>query len=233
MIAGAACSARRIALAATMLSAVGSLPISAQTTISTGVSTCGSGACGFSAMGFNPYYNRWVSIGQTFTAPGSYQVLQDFSFWLKNDPNTPSPTSLFAYLVVLAGGGQVSQVLYKSGPFTPANGTETQQTFAPQGIVLSPNSVYFAFLTGYDPTVATTQLSYVLSDYSSYAGGSIYSAFDDPLQSTWYPTVGYSAAFEANLADATVTPEPATLILVGTGLIGTAVSFRRRRKDLG
>jgi hypothetical protein len=168
-----------------------------QTTIQTFIPT-GQGAGGTSAMGFSSFYGAWISLGQTFTAPGSYQILTDFSFWFGNDPNIPGPANVFAYLVSLTSAGTVNKVLYKSAatPPPPVN-PATQVTFQTPGISLNPNTVYLAFLTAYNPNVTSPNLTHMWSGPASFAGGSLVSVFDDPLQGSWVASggSGYHLAF--------------------------------------
>jgi len=100
---------------------------------------------------------------------------------------------------------------------------------APIGV--TPNAVYSASLIG---------------SASSVAGGGIYVDFDNSTKWYTFPTSDGVDSFKFSVNDVSVsggqtgyvtgtitaTPEPGTMMLFGTGLVGLAPMIRRRRKKV-
>ena len=210
---------------------------------------------GPAAKGFaDTFYNNAVSVngtelpfgnpntatyGQSFSAPAGENQLRNFSLFL----NGGTTGQLEGYVATWTGL-QAGTILYTSAPVT-VTGANQQFTFNPN-LAVTPGAEYVAFISmsapDYNGYSGTTTMPIVWlgntipgghfewinngSDLSQFTG----TAWDSE---TWGASLSHNedAEFMADFGSAagtTVTPEPSSLILSGTGILGLAGMVRRK-----
>ncbi len=226
---------RRLLLAS-VIAATLSSPLTAQTTVTSGTSQNYFGPLGVDSQGFPA-----SAIAQTFMTPAGMNYLQSFSFYLSNSFNG---NLLFLQAAVYQFNGDflAGPALFTSALFNGSGNTNGNDTFTfgnSLNIALSPNVVYALVLStlpgaGQTPDGSTVLAN--LADGDTYAGGSLFYAVSTNPADLSSPggftsldgttDVAFSATFTG-----TATPEPATLVLMATGLAGMGgVAVRRRRR---
>ncbi len=182
------------------------------------------------------------TVGQTFSVPdANNNVLQSFRLGFETS-YTPEQ-----YVARLMAWNPGSLQLAGAPLFQSAVGTTTglvpwrYVTFDVGGIALDPTATYIFFLSfaaGSGPDFAASTLT---PPTDPYPGGSAYLVGDNMFDSVdtgtqwtqaFRPLGGLDLGFTAQFTpDATVTPEPASMALVGTGLAALVGARRRRRRQ--
>lgn len=183
--------------------------------------------------------------GQTFTTPGGFNRLDQFSFMFggAGSPDNGANLLFRAYITTFsAASSTAGTVLFQSAVVAGVSGSALRPfTFNTGGIAVVAGTKYFAFVDASEYVAGGGTKAYMGSDYTAtpYSGGdfcynnNINGNFSNTQTVGWVCGKG-DIAFTATFANSAVvaTPEPATLGLLGTGLLGVIGLGRRRAKSL-
>jgi hypothetical protein len=189
-----------------------------------------------------------ATYGQTFTVPATDNVLQSFSFFLRD--LTASNELVFQGYVSRWDTGTnrlTGPLLYSSGTRIgpgPGTGAFTRYDFLTGGLPLVSGEAYIAFLSasGHFDEIpvgqSTTELGFMF--LNSYFGGGFWfknngNDFSDLSANMWEFFVGGGiddTAFELKFDEGgpTTVPEPSTVALLGTGMLALLLGIHRRKQ---
>jgi hypothetical protein len=199
-----------------------------------------SGWAGTEYNNFSGYSDYWqpfgnpdtATYGETFSAPTSGGTsLTSFSFYM-GTPVSPGDIQLSAYIATWTGSN-IGTVLYSSPMVDYANTGDAELTFDTGGLALSSGSEYVAFLSVSEYYGDSSGLSHVSQGSGIPGGGFVYDNNSGDFAALY--TGGWSGptspdwAIDAEFGSSSSIPEPGTVMLLGTGLVGL-VALRRRFK---
>jgi hypothetical protein len=191
-------------------------PIAAQTTI---------GNEGDPAVGSHSYANfPAITYGQTFTAPNPTDVfLQTFRISVGSNPSFPYTVRLMEWTGATAGAVLFSEMVAA----TPLSRSYVEFNV---NQLLNFGAQYIFALSVVSGGVDVANF---ISFTSTYAGGNEAYSVSADLASiqggAWFVRPGFDVGFSATFVPGQqVVPEPMTMVLLGTGLLGLGVVRRRR-----
>jgi hypothetical protein len=192
---------------------------------------------------------QYSSLGESFTVPTATPVLDAFTFWVNqvsNFQDLPFHAYVFPFTPTGATTGTISgNYLFRSAQQTvSASATfPLALSFNTGGLGLTPGGTYLALLSAAEfPNAPVGTFGGIFESTggttSTYAGGTGLARISLATEGLaglstgpWAGAGGTTAdlAFTATFSAAPATvPEPTTLVLIGTGVLGLVIGKRRR-----
>lgn len=183
--------------------------------------------------GYNDYWHPFgnpntATYGEIFTAPNnSDNNLASFSFYMGN-PYASGNIITGAYIATWTGT-QAGTLLYDSGSFNYDNNGNEQLTWTPN-ITLNPGQQYVMFLSVSNYYGQSAGKAYISTgDSINGLGGFVYnnnggdfnSLFTTPWSGPLTPDWAVDLQFNQ-------VPEPSSLLMLGTGILGGLGVLRRK-----
>lgn len=182
--------------------------------------------------GYSDYWHPFgypdtSTYGELFTAPNNDTNLASFSFFM-GSPYVTGNIVLGGYIATWTGFN-AGTLLYSSPLVNYDNLGNEQITFNTGGLTMTPGAQYVMFLSVSQYYGQSSGQAYVVpgSSVSGLNGFAYYNNSNDfnALFSNSWDAYGLSPDWAV---DVQFTPEPGTLLLLGTGILGGIGALRRK-----
>ncbi len=178
-------------------------------------------------------YPDTATYGETFTAPtNGDDTLTSVTFYM-GDPFAAGDIIMSAYLATWTGTNAGSLV-GSTFPFDYGNTGPSAITIGGGGLTLTPGASYVFFLSISESYGLSSGQTYIVPGSATIPGGNfVYSNnggdFNALFTNAW-DTTGLKPdwAIDAEFTNGSSVPEPSSLLLLGTGLLGGLGTLRRK-----
>jgi len=178
-------------------------------------------------------YPNTATYGETFTAPtNGDDMLTSVTFYM-GDADVPGDIIMSAYLATWTGTN-AGTLIGSSAPFDFPNSGQTALTFGVSVPNLTPGASYVLFLSISESYGQSAGEAYIVPGSATIPGGNfVYynngGDFNALFTNAWDATgIKPDWAMDMEFAPTGATPEPGTLMLLGSGLLGGLGVIRRK-----